>query len=110
MDVHDKDDVMRLAGPAYPIVNILQKLACADVFLSNCFDGEQMIVRSPISRSDEPCRYMVSWRGRKDQRVFSEIRAFVSRNNGRVVGLYELAYPGDSRVSGTAVEFTCMPE
>jgi hypothetical protein len=109
MDMHEKDDVLRLACPAYPLINILRNMACADVFLSSCFDGEQMIVQAPW-RSDEPCRYIVSWRGRKDQRVFSEISSFVSRSKGKVVNFYELAYPGDLRVTGTAVEFTCPPE
>lgn len=108
-DACEKDDALRLACPAYPLVDVLRKLKCADVFLSNCLEGERMIVRAPW-RSDEPCRYMVSWRGRKDGDVFNAIRSFVDARKGRVINFYELAYPGDTRVTGTAVEFTCVPQ
>jgi hypothetical protein len=102
-----KDNALRL-GPAYPLIGILRRLGCTDVFLSNCYDDEAIFY--VMWRSIEPCRYMISWRGVKDKMVFTAIRAFVGTNNGRIVNFYEIAYPGEREVTGTSVEFTCPGE
>lgn len=100
-----KDDVLRLGSPAYPLIGKLQRLGCNDVFLNNCIDDEDRM--TVLWRSTEPCRYLIHWRGRADKPVFDAIRSFAGDNGGRVVNFYQVAYPGDLKVTGTGVEFTC---
>jgi hypothetical protein len=101
--VEIKDDVLRLASPAYPLIGVLRKLGCVDVYLSIPFDEDLVYA---IWRSTEKNRYMIMWRG-KTTMPYTAIRKFIDANKGRLVNTYQVAYPGEGVLNGQAVEFTC---